>query len=173
MKGGITCYVCQRPMVRGQPIVQLKCDCPDSVLHRQCAIDWIESGNGACPSCNRDPLSLQKRQDALQRRHFPKDGGGVIRTIFGSIYLPWRESALYQALFAVNSRKFGWQRQNTSALYLLVYMGLVIAVLICILATRTKASPVTVDGTDDEIFGLIDVKTVADYVEQVFTEKRD
>jgi hypothetical protein len=95
----------------------------------------------------------------------------VIQTIFGSIYLPWRESALYQALFAVNGRqKFGWQRQNTSALYLLVYMGLVIAVLICILATRTKTATAT---ADDEIFGLIDVKTVSDYVEHVFTEKRD
>jgi hypothetical protein len=168
MKGGITCYVCQRAMVRGQPIVQLKCECPDSVLHRQCAVDWIESGNGACPSCNRDPLSLQKRQDALKRR-LPK---GVLHTVIGSIYLPWRESALYQMLFAVNNRKFGWQRQNTSALYLLVYLGLIISVLICILATKTR--PIEGGGgMEEEIFGLIDVKTVSDHVEKIFIERKD
>lgn len=131
-------------MQRGEPVVQLRCKCPDSYLHKQCAIGWLEH-NKTCPSCGRDPLFHQKRQYAV----------AVAKRGKGWIYFPWRTSALYQWLYSLRM-----DAPRSDSIYLLVYLALVVSLVICMLTT--SASEATASDLATPVFGLIDVVPVTD-----------
>lgn len=142
-----TCIICEKAMLRKEPVVQLRCKCPDSYLHKQCAVAWLEH-NQTCPSCGRDPLFQQKRQYAIAVSRRGK-GNGLI-------YLPWRTSALYQWLYSLRM-----DAPRSDSIYLLVYLALIVSVVIC--ALSTAASEVTAtDFPNPLVFGVIDVVPVVD-----------
>lgn len=133
-------------MQRGQDLVELKCQCPDAYMHRECALGWL-STNKTCPSCGRDPLFPLKRKHAV----------AVARRARGQwLHIPWKSSALYQWLYSLKR-----DAPRTDSVYLLVYLALVVSVVICILATKTLGTTAEADLAN-HVFGAIDIVPVTD-----------